>query len=64
MEEFAVSVNEFLAFRRYDILKDRGRISAKAAKEKAGLQYDIFNKTQLIESDFDKTVKAITDKMK
>ena len=27
MEEFSKSVNEFLAFRRYDILKDNGRIS-------------------------------------
>ncbi|MDO5415100.1 MAG: virulence RhuM family protein [Bacillota bacterium] len=64
MEEFAASVNEFLAFRRYDILKDKGRISAKMAKDKAGQEYDIFNKTQLIESDFDKSIKAITDKMK
>lgn len=64
MEEFAASVNEFLAFRRYDILKDKGCISAKTAKDKAGQEYDIFNKTQKIESDFDKSVKAITDKMK
>ena len=64
MEEFAASVNEFLAFRRYDILKDKGRISAKMAKDKAGQEYDIFNKTQKIESDFDKSVKAIEAKMK
>lgn len=64
MEEFAASVNEFLAFRRYDILKDKGRISAKMAKDKAGQEYDIFNKTQLIESDFDKSVKKLVDGIK
>ena len=45
MEEFSKSVNEFLAFRRYDILKDNGRISHKQAVEKAYQKYDIFNKT-------------------
>lgn len=53
MEEFSRSVNEFLEFRRYDILKDNGRISHKQAVEKAYQEYDIFNKTQPIESDFD-----------
>lgn len=59
MEEFAESINEFLSFRRYDILKTKGSISSKAAKEKAESEYDIFNKTQHIESDFDKLVKKI-----
>ena len=59
MEEFSKSVNEFLAFRRYDILKDNGRISHKQALEKAYQEYDIFNKTQPIESDFDKVVKGL-----
>ena len=59
MEEFAASVNEFLAFRRYDILRDKGRISSKAAKAKAGAEYDEFNKTQKINSDFDKEVKKM-----
>ncbi len=59
MEEFSKSVNEFLAFRRYDILKDNGRISHKQAMEKAYQEYDIFNKTQPIESDFDKVVKGL-----
>ena len=35
MEEFADSINAFLSFRRYEILKDKGRISARSAKEKA-----------------------------
>lgn len=61
MEEFARSVNEFLAFRRYDILPDKGRISHKAAEEKAFAEYDIFNKTQRIESDFDREVKRLTE---
>lgn len=59
MEEFASSVNEFLAFRRYDILPDNGRISSKNAHSKAYAEYEIFNKTQKIESDFDKSVKKL-----
>lgn len=54
MQEFADSINEFLAFRRYKILPDKGKISRKTAEEKAFAEYDIFNKTQKIESDFDK----------
>ena len=59
MEEFETSVNEFLNFRRYDVLKDNGRISAKQANEKAEAEYDVFNKTQKITSDFDKEVLKI-----
>lgn len=54
MREFADSINEFLAFRRYKILPDKGKISRKTAEEKAFAEYDVFNKTQKIESDFDK----------
>lgn len=53
MEEFAKSVNEFLEFRKYDILKDNGKISRKQAEEKAENEYEQFNKTQKIVSDFD-----------
>ncbi|MGN0484000.1 MAG: virulence RhuM family protein [Lachnospiraceae bacterium] len=59
MEEFAASINEFLAFRRYDILHDKGKISGKMAKEKAVAEYEAFNRTQKITSDFDKEVKKI-----
>ena len=61
MQEFAKSVNEFLAFRKYDILPDgnKGKISQKQAKIKAEKEYDVFNKTQQIESDFDKEVKKL-----
>lgn len=61
MEEFEASVNEFLAFRRYDILKDNGKISRKQANDKAESEYDIFNRTQPIVSDFDKAVKELTE---
>lgn len=64
MEDFSTSVNEFLAFRRYDILKDNGKVSKKQAELKASKEYDIFNKTQFIESDFDQSIKEITQKMK
>lgn len=59
MEEFATSVNEFLAFRRYDILHDKGRISNKAAVNKANEEFDIYNKNQKIFSDFDKEIKKL-----
>ena len=57
MEQFAESINEFLAFRRYEILPDKGKISHKAAEDKAFAEYDIFNKNQRLESDFDKATK-------
>jgi len=62
MEQFAASVNEFLTFRKYQILPDKGRISAAQAKAKAESEYDIFNKTQRIDSDFDKQIKGMLDK--
>ena len=62
MQEFEESINAFLTFRQYKILKDNGRISHKQAQEKAYAEYDIFNKTQPIESDFDRVVKEIAKK--
>ena len=62
MEQFAASVNEFLAFRRYRILPDKGSVSAAQAKEKAEKEYEIFNRTQRIDSDFDKEIKNLLDK--
>ena len=59
MDEFAASVNEFLSFRRYDILPDNGKVTAEQAKAKAQAEYDIFNKTQKIQSDFDKELKKM-----
>lgn len=62
MAQFSASVNEFLTFRRYQILPDKGKISAAQAKQKAEEEYDIFNKTQRIDSDFDKEVRGLLDK--
>lgn len=62
MDEFATSINEFLAFRKYDILKDKGCISKKEADKKAISEYDEFNKTQKIISDFEKQAKRIQRK--
>ena len=61
MEQFAASVNEFLSFRRYNILPDRGRISKAQADEKAETEYDIFNRTQSITSDFDREIKRMIE---
>ena len=62
MSQFSASVNEFLTFRKYQILPDKGKISAAQAKKKAEEEYDIFNKTQRIDSDFDKEVRGFLDK--
>ena len=59
MEQFSASVNEFLAFRRYQILPDKGKISAAEAKQKAENEYDIFNRTQRIDSDFDREIRGV-----
>ncbi len=59
MEDFAVSIDEFLKFNRYEILKGHGRIAHNAAKEKAIGEYQEFNKNQKIVSDFDKEIRRI-----
>jgi len=62
MEEFATSVNEFLAFRKYEILHDKGKISKQMAEAKAKTEYAAFNKTQKITSDFDREVKRLLER--
>lgn len=64
MQEFAKSVNEFLLFRKYDILPDnnKGKISRQEAINKAEAEYDKFNKTQKIDSDFDKEIRKMLQK--
>ncbi|MBU3191310.1 virulence RhuM family protein [Clostridium bowmanii] len=57
MEEFINSVVRFLEFNEYKILKDKGKISKTEADEKALNEYKEYNKTQLIQSDFDKHIK-------
>ena len=59
MDEFSQSINAFLSFRKYDILRDKGKVSKKDADAKARREYDKFNKTQKITSDFDREVKKL-----
>ena len=59
MEEFAASINEFLSFRRYEILKTKGKVSKQTAAAKAEHEYAEYNKTQRIVSDFDRAVKKL-----
>lgn len=63
MEQFAASINEFLSFRRYDILPDKGKITSKQARQKAEAEYQLFNPTQKITSDFDKALKQMEEKL-
>ena len=64
MQDFAVSIDEFLKFNRYDILKGHGRISHNEAKKKAIEEYKEFNKHQKIDSDFDKEIQKIQGDIK
>ena len=61
MKEFSESVNAFLTFRRYEILPDKGRVSRNQADAKAHAEYDIFNRTQIVDSDFDREVRKMLD---
>ena len=62
MAQFAASVNEFLTFRRYALLPDKGKVSREMADKKAEEEYKLFNPTQKINSDFDKEVKGLLGK--
>ena len=62
MEEFAASINEFLSFRKYEILRDKGKVSKQSAAAKAEGEYAEYNKTQRITSDFDRAVKKLGKK--
>jgi hypothetical protein len=64
MEGFAESVNKFLEFNEYKILEGYGKISRKQAEQKAFAEYEKFNKQQHIESDFDRAVKVLKNKLK
>lgn len=59
MEQFAASVNEFLTFRRYALLPDKGTISRAEADRKAEEEYKLFNPGQQIDSDFDKHLRGL-----
>lgn len=62
MAEFAASVGKFLEFNEYDILENKGTVSRQEAYNKAWNEYDVFNKRQKIESDFDRIVKSLERK--
>jgi hypothetical protein len=62
MEQLALSVNEFLNFNRYKVLEGKGKVSKLLADKKAVKEYDTFNKTQKIISDFDKEIKKLGKK--
>lgn len=62
MEQFAASINKFLTFNDYQILSNRGSISAAQARAKAEAEYDLFNPTQQIDSDFDKEIREMLGK--
>ena len=62
MEQFAASVDKFLTFNDFKTLPNKGHISASQAKEKAEGEYDIFNRAQKIDSDFDKEVRKMIGK--
>jgi hypothetical protein len=57
MADMAAAVDRFLAFNEFRVLGDKGRISKKQADNKALAEYAEFNRTQKIESDFDRFVK-------
>lgn len=57
MTQFAAAVDKLLSFNEFKVLDNPGTVSAKDAKQHAESIYDEFNKTQKIESDFDKLVK-------
>jgi hypothetical protein len=59
MEGLANSVDKFLNFNEFKILEGKGTKSHGQAISKAGKEYDQFNKTQKIISDFDKQIKKL-----
>ena len=63
MESLAESVNKFLNFNEYKVLEGNGKVAKVVADKKAVTEYDTFNKTQKIVSDFDKQVKKLGKKI-
>lgn len=63
MESLAESVNKFLNFNEYKVLEGNGKVAKIVADKKAVTEYDTFNKTQKIISDFDKEIKKLGKKI-
>lgn len=59
MNDMIANVDSFLNFNKFKILKGKGSISKKEADEKALKEYEEYNKTQPIISDFDKIAKRL-----
>lgn len=64
MQQFSEAINAFLEFRQYKILQGKGSVSKADAERKASDEYDVYNKTQRITSDFDKEVKKLLNEKK
>ncbi|HEM6555772.1 TPA: virulence RhuM family protein [Streptococcus suis] len=62
MQDLADSIDRFLAFQDYELLEGDGQITRQSAKEKARSEYAIFNKTQKINSDFEKLLEDLSSK--
>ncbi|MGQ7557168.1 virulence RhuM family protein [Streptococcus suis] len=62
MQDLADSIDRFLAFQDYELLEGHGQITRQVAKEKARSEYAIFNKTQKINSDFEKLLEDLSSK--
>lgn len=60
MEALAESVNKFLNFNEYKVLEGNGKVAKIVADKKAVTEYETFNKTQKIVSDFDKEIKKLS----
>ncbi|MDR0887301.1 MAG: virulence RhuM family protein [Candidatus Nomurabacteria bacterium] len=61
MADFASSIDEFISFRKWKILGDAGKVSHQKAIEKAHAEYDEFNRTQKIFSDFEQEIKRLDE---
>ena len=62
MDGLAESINEFLQFNKYEVLDGKGEISHKKSEKKAFAEYNEFNKTQKIDSDFEQEIKKMLKK--
>ncbi len=59
MDDMITNVDSFLNFNKFEVLKGKGNVSKKEADEKALKEYEAYNKTQPIISDFDKIAKRL-----
>ena len=66
MADWIKKLEAFLTLNECEILTHAGRISHEMAKEMAETEYEKFNQRRIrqkdcLDSDFDKTVKQLTD---